>query len=253
MVFTLPPFIKKALIRLDLFTMQLADLVILADDSRKQQIQADRLKHVIVFYNSPDDVYGSTKRFKTNHPPEGLKLNLIYVGLVDNRKRDFQFAMDVIGAHPSVGLDVYGAGRDYNAMARKYNDSNNIRFLGKVPYEQILNVEAEYDGVFAVYDPSIPNNVLASPNKLFEAMMLSKPVILNKEVVAAQLIEEFDIGYTYTFNDPVDFERVLDEMLRAPETAIEKGVNGRALYLSRFGFSEQRKQLSEAYASLAKE
>lgn len=252
MVFTLPPAVKRALIQVDLFTMRMADLVILADDTRKAQIQAHRLNNLIVFYNSPADVYARTERFRNHAPQDGYSLNLIYVGLVDNRKRDFQFALDTIAKRNEVSLDVYGAGRDYEGMSAKYASHDNIRFMGKVPYEQILNVEAEYDGVFAVYDPSIPNNVLASPNKLFEAMMLAKPVILNREVVAARLIEEYNIGYTYTFNDAPDFERVIDEMLNSPEVIDKKGQNGRTLYINRFGFEEQRRQLLAAYRLLGK-
>lgn len=250
MVFSLPKTLKRGFIELDLITMRIADVVILADDTRKKQVQAHRLNKLIVFYNSPDDLYQKTQPYQDYQPTDKNKLNLVYVGLVDNRKRDFQFAMDAISKRAQTSLDIYGAGYDYKNMKQKYQYAENIRFMGKVPYTEILNVEASYDAVFAAYDPSIPNNVLASPNKLFEAMMLAKPIIINEELVAADLVKEQNIGFTYPYKNESAFSSLLDQLINDKDILAQKGRNGRNLYLSRFGFEQQRKTLTEAYASL---
>ena len=47
-----------------------------------------------------------------------------------------------------------------------------------IDYESALELYAKCDLMFALYDPAIPNHRYSAPNKVYEAMLLGKPIIV---------------------------------------------------------------------------
>jgi hypothetical protein len=45
--------------------------------------------------------------------------------------------------------------------------------------QDALNLEANFDIIIALYDPSVTINNYAKPNKLFESMLYGLPIITN--------------------------------------------------------------------------
>lgn len=58
-------------------------------------------------------------------------------------------------------------------------------------YPEVLSASSACDLLFAIYDPFIPNNRFASPNKIFEAMALGKPVLVSKGTTMTDYIEKY--------------------------------------------------------------
>src|SRR3970282_2704573 len=83
----------------------------------------------------------------------------------------------VVGRHPDWILDLAGFGGDEPHLRTLAQAHPNIRFHGRIPYARGLQLMHGADVLTAIYHPDIVNHRLASPNKLFEAMMLGRPCL----------------------------------------------------------------------------
>ncbi|MEI7792453.1 MAG: glycosyltransferase [Candidatus Berkelbacteria bacterium] len=92
-------------------------------------------------------------------------------------------------------LEIAGRGPLENFVAQMADTYANISFIGFVDNETVIKKSASSNAIFAFYDTSITNNVYACPNKLFEAMILGKPLITNKGTALAKFVKEKHIGY----------------------------------------------------------
>ncbi len=73
--------------------------------------------------------------------------------------------------------------------------NNHIRYFGKVKYEYGLNIMYNADIVYAMYSVVNPNNIYAAPNKVYEAMMLGKPIFTTVGTIVESKIKKMGIGY----------------------------------------------------------
>src|SRR5699024_619876 len=77
----------------------------------------------------------------------------------------------------------------------------NIKFLGKINHKEIIKNTISSDVIFACYDPTVPNHKYSSPNKLYEAMMCRKPIIVCKDTGIDKLVLSKCIGEVCDFNE----------------------------------------------------
>lgn len=241
--FHFPDLIYRLLKGIDIKIINAADLVILVDEARERQIDPAKPKKLIFVYNSPEI---DTKQLKTPKLKEnylfyagGLAADRMLKEILDyavNKKIDFEIA----GWGPLVPYV-----RD---LARKHK---NIKFLGMIPYDQVLLKSQDTRAIIAYYDPAVPNHKFASPNKLFEAMGLGKPLITNKGTVAAELVEKEQIGITTNYGDVSEFAKALS-MIKDDQFYNEISARARNLYEKKYSWAVMAKRLQEAYANLSK-
>ena len=93
----------------------------------------------------------------------------------------------------------YGIGED--ELIPILDKKQNIKFLGRLPHNEIMRLTNEADLLFALYDTNVPNNKYASPNKLFEAMPCGKPIIVNDGTSMANIVKNEECGIIVPYND----------------------------------------------------
>jgi glycosyltransferase involved in cell wall biosynthesis len=206
-----PGWIKRLIRRLDFLAISWVDAVILVDESRREQLRGSQPKSIRIIYNSPGDIYNEIK--VEGEEKEG-GLDLVYVGLLQVERGLIEL------------LEV---------MAR---------------YQSTLELTAGSDVSIATYDPDIPNHRYASPNKIFEAMMLAKPVIVARNTNMDQIIKNWDNGLVVTYGDLQDLERALKQLEEDPSLRMELGANGRRAYESQYSWSKMEERLLTLYEEL---
>jgi glycosyltransferase involved in cell wall biosynthesis len=149
-----------------------------------------------------------------------------------------------------VKLVVAGHGADEASLVPIFQKSPHVRFLGSIPYGDVLKWTARCQLIAALYDPAIPNNRLASPNKLFEAMMLSKPVVTNSEIRPAKMVEGVGCGFVVKYGDIQGLADGLRQLAANLGMRREMGARGRMAFEERFNWPIMEKRLVAAYASL---
>lgn len=68
-------------------------------------------------------------------------------------------------------------------------------------YEEIITETINAHLLIGLYEPAVPNNRFASPNKLFEVMMCSKPIIANARSPMADIMRKDNCDLVVPYGD----------------------------------------------------
>ena len=208
MLRNVPNFLRGVIRSIDLHLIGLADAVIIADESRREQIKGSKPKELVVIYNSPSIQINQIRNpIKTDYD-----LIIGYVGLLQ-KERGLLEVINVTKKHINWKLILAGFGGDSELIHDYGKNTPNVEFLGRVSYEKALEIYSGCDILFAIYDPSIPNHKYSSANKLFEAMMLGKPIIVAKNTGMDELVDRYKLGFIINYGN----EKEIEEALRKVE------------------------------------
>jgi len=239
-----PEFIKRLIRWADLRVITWADGVILVDDVRREQIQGSKPKLLAVIYNSPDDVHDQLKI--VNQEKADRELHIVYVGLLQF-ERGLMELLSVLETHPDWQLDLAGFGGDADAILEKAQTMSNVTWQGRIPYQRTLELTARADVSFATYDPIIPNHRLASPNKIFEAMMLGKPIIVAEDTNMDHITGLNQCGLVVEYGNLQQLEKALSKLEKNPKLRCTLGTKGREAYLREYSWGLMANRLLDLY------
>lgn len=245
-----PDWIKRIIRRVDLWIMGQVDAVVLADEARREQIRGSHPRRLIVVYNTPDE---DPLDPAEPSPPRtrGTRLHLAFVGLLQVERGLLELAA-LLAKHPEWSLDLAGFGGDEDLILGKVRDLANVRFHGRVSYEVSLAISRGADALVATYDPSIPNHRFASPNKLFEAMMLGKPVIVAAGTGMDKIVQEAGCGLVVPYGDASALEAALSSLADKPDLRSRLGREGRKAYEAKYNWAAMQERLWALYADLGR-
>ncbi len=241
-----PRWIKGLIRWVDKKCIGWADGIILADDSRWEQIKGSKPKQKVIIYNTPPDY---TLDLKNQKREMNSHLSLAYVGLLQVERGLFEI-LEILKKHQDWTLDLAGFGGDEEEILRMGEKIPNVKWHGKVPYKQALDLCNQADILFATYDPAITNHRYASPNKIFEAMMLGKPIVVASGTNMDGIIEKYECGLVIDYGDIQGIEDALTRV--SSDIAFRKrlGENARRAYEDVFNWSAMESRLLHFYKSL---
>jgi glycosyltransferase involved in cell wall biosynthesis len=224
-----------------------ADAVIIADEIRWAQLGLARPRRLVVIYNSPPDLAAQLSAWSS----EGTgPFRVAYVGLLD-RTRGLEALLTVMGRRPEWRLDLAGFGVDADWVAARARSLPNVRFHGRVDYPEALRLMAAADALVATYDPAVPNHRYASPNKLFESMMLGKPIVVARGTHVDDLVEKHRCGLVVPYGDERALAAALDRLAADPGFRQALGQAGRQAYEAFYSWDRMRARLVNLYRDLA--
>lgn len=190
---------------------QKVDCLILPAKERLRQIGISRskLKRFLEIENVPT--------FNVNFTPvKGLQrehIHLSYVGVLQRRIRGIENLVKFVLDDERFVLDIAGVGDGLENMIKEAeNKCERIHYHGKVQYSEALRIMNESDFIVALYYPYSSNHIYASPNKSYEALFLSTPVITSKGTLIGEKITWNNTGYV--INDTMEGLRQLFTNIR---------------------------------------
>lgn len=244
-----PGLVKQLIRGVDRFVINAVDLLILADEARYEQISGAHPKCSLVIYNALEDMPRAVETNRNEAAVNPWKLRLAYFGNLQV-ERGLVELLDVIEKHPDWRLDLGGFGGDTSLIQSRASNITNVSWHGLVPYRQVIDHSAVADLLIATYDPKIPNNRYASPNKLFEAMMLGKPIIVARGTNMDRIVLENDCGLVVTYGSRKDLESTLLRLQEHPELRKQLGINARKAYEMTYNWPRMQERLLTSYADL---
>jgi len=159
-----------------------ADRVIVVNETIRDLVASRGVpaERITVVYNSPD----VPSQVVPPPAPPGTVLRLVYAGSVD-RERDLEtLVRAVVELRPTLptSLTIYGkADPEYRAYLEGLADGlglrDSVRFGGILPPDRVLAHLAESDVGVVPYARN-PLTEVALPNKVFEYVVLDKPLVL---------------------------------------------------------------------------
>ncbi len=225
-----------------------ADLLILADESRYQEIRGAKVKNLIYLYNTPEDL-DRQKTSSYTETPKKEKI-LFYAGIINSIRgvRDVIIAIEEI---EDIKLILAGPLID-KAMLDK--TSEKLQYIGWIPtYEELIAKTSQADILFRLSDPSHPKTKFESPNKLFEAMMCGKPIIVSDHSSMANIVRQEECGLVVPYGDIDAIKRAILTLKNDPALCKRLGENGRKAYETKYSWAIMEKRLLKAYGSLLKD
>ena len=106
--------------------------------------------------------------------------------------------------------------------------------------------------MFAIYDPRVTNHRYASPNKLYEAMMLGKPIIVCENTGIDELIKKKKIGEVIEFSEEGfadGINRIIERKEEWPK--IEKEM--KRLFENEYSWEIMEERLIDLYCKLERD
>ena len=79
-------------------------------------------------------------------------------------------------------------------MVKTYKLENKVRFVGRVPYDLMMNYTYHADIGLSLDKDTNPNYRYSLPNKLFDYIHTSTPVVSSNLIELKRVIEKYDVG-----------------------------------------------------------
>lgn len=239
-----PDWIKNAIRAIDLRAIGRADAVILADDSRLEQIRGSKPRRYTVVYNTPEEP--APEKQTPLVSTQSSRLRVVYVGLLQVERGLFEL-FNVLRQHPEWSLDLAGFGGDQARLVELAQDMDNVHWYGRIPYQSAIQLSSAADVLIATYDPATPNHRYSSPNKVFEAMLLGKPIIVAQDTNMDRIIQQADCGLVVPYGDISALESALLCLQSDPELRQRLGQNARQAYDSTYSWKIMQDRLLRLY------
>lgn len=241
-----PSWIKSIIRKVDIWAINHADAVIIADDSRTEQVSKGRPRHLTVIYNSPEDVIERRKEQKPGN------FTIAYIGLLQI-ERGIMELLHVLSRHPEWSLELAGFGGDEEMIKKMAEGLLNVHWHGRINYDRAMELSRDASTLIATYDPSIPNHRYSSPNKVFEAMMLGKPIIVAKNTNMDKIIQNANCGIVINYGTEGELENALTKLHNDPDYCVLLGNNARQAYEESYSWTKMSSRLINLYQEIMKD
>ena len=231
--------------RLERIVAKRADILIQADEMRQAQLGVPGSASLRVICNTPC----ATVESYSIQPPGG-ELRIAYVGPLSG-VRGLNVLLTVCQRNPQWRLDLAGYSVGDFGIDALVEQLPNVHFHGRIPSLRALDLYASSQVIICTYDPSIPNHRFSSPNKIAEALMLGRPLVVARGTNVDSLVEAYHLGYVVQYGDPDSLEAAL---LAIRQWSVEdwrqfQAVAGE-IYQSRYDWKLMRRRFQELLVSI---
>ena len=177
---------------------------------------------------------------------------VLYQGLVDSMRCIEELADATRSFDPGVVLAVLGSGfGTWADPAARLAAFDRIVVLPRVPYHQLAPYTASADMGVLLYRNDCRNNYYCAPNKLFEYMMMGRPVIAPRFPGLVPLVEGEGVGLCVDPGDPGEIASAVNRLASDPGLRARMRANALRLSRERYNWAVEFRPLLERFVSLA--
>lgn len=199
-------------------------------------------KHCTVVVNSPPWAEVKARR--------DLPSPAIYVcGSVQDQ---ISGAETLLAACESVpAMSIVFAGRALGRWMREcFLKHPRVLDLGETSPAGSLEIARGCTALFAHYKPFITNHIYAAPNKLYDAMMVGIPLLINSECKISRFAEKAGFGIATPFGDVSALRRSL-ELLAGPHEALRQNcASAQLMFREKYAWQNMEQQWVDLFHEL---
>lgn len=149
----------------------------------------------------------------------------------------------------NVRLRVAGDGK-YLAFLKKLTEdlrvNDIVHFFGKVERSEAIKILSKTD-IAVIPHVRSEQSDNSSPNKLFEYMSAGIPLIASDCKSIVRIVNEIEIGITYTYNSPEDFAQKVSYLIDNRDKLLIYSKNGIEAIKSKYNWKSSAKNLLGLY------
>jgi len=97
-------------------------------------------------------------------------------------------------------------------------------------------------GIYAYYKPFIENHIYAAPNKLFDAMLLGTPLIINAECKVSQFVIEQGFGRASLYEDVESLAKSITFLSNPSDDFLNDCLNAKELFREKYSWAVMEEQ-----------
>lgn len=164
-------------------------------------------------------------------------------------------AMQYISEYPSVVFLIVGSGNKesmthLSQLVTKTNTQNNVIFLGRQPSERFYSF-MKYADANIIPHKSNSHTDHTVPHKLFQAMMVGKPLIVSSSAPLKRIVSQTNSGVIFEAENPRDLAGKIIELYKNKTLQATLGENGKKATLQgNLNWEHDGKKLAGLYATL---
>lgn len=244
-----PRIIRALIAFIEKSGLRFAHTVFLVDESRLAQVNGGKLNNVVYIYNTPEDSYAQNFNLSQN-TKKTTEFSIFYAGtLIEDR--GILNLIKTIEEIDNIKLIIAGIGPLTNYLKNiSVSQKGKMQYLSWLSYNEVIGYTRNADLLFALYNPNVPNNRFASPNKLFEAMMCGKPIIVSDGGSMADIVRRETCGLVIPYGDNNALKNAILTLRDNPNLRKQLGANGRKAYENKYSWMIMEGRLILAYEEL---
>jgi len=220
----------------------LANQLVVTDHLRWERLGKYKNK-AIVIGNVPEDPGSHLSR---NLPTGNTKI--LVTGAMSKSRGLEQILR---GVENSPETRIVAAGRASDAYAENiFLKHDQVDYQGVVTPHESLELAASCDAVFAFYAPTSQNHIYASPNKLFDAMCVGRPVIINSEVKMSQLAADTSLGLLCPYDDIKGLQSIVSSLDERRAHLASFAASARKCYVENHSWKQMEGILGNVFKQL---
>ncbi|MDA7875283.1 glycosyltransferase [bacterium] len=218
------------------------DHLIATDENRKTRLGKFASKTTVV-ENMPEDPGDELSK---SIPTGSTK---IYVSGTLNEGRGIKQILAAVESLPET--KILAAGWTYDDYSQdEFVKHPQVEFHGIVTLAQSLELASQCDAVLCYYAPTSDNNLNASPNKIFDAMSVGRPSIINSETRISNWVEAKQYGFLCPYEDLEQLTEIIKSLSKERENLPKKARNWRVDFCSNYSWSKMETRLNQMYGAL---
>ena len=169
------------------------DHIIVTDENRLRLLPSLSRSRALVIQNFPNKI-----KIPHNLIKHG-RLKLAFIGTL-SKERGGEIVSKIVAHNPS--LEVIIAGWLKDDYMEQVIGEDSVSYLGIISQKELNEILLKSKVlIFCCYPPTNLNNLNASPNKIWDAVLTNNFVAINEECYASELVKENKVGFTYSYTD----------------------------------------------------
>jgi glycosyltransferase involved in cell wall biosynthesis len=239
--------IRRLVHKTEMALINSADAALICTEERKIQIQQSSPKRLEIIHNTPNHAFESkVNDFELRAAKAEVKI--AYVG-TQCSGRGIEELIGAVVRDRRFELHIGGYGPLDDRIRSAAQQCDRIHFYGKIPYSQTLSLEEQCDLMVALYDPGVSNHRYCAPNKLYEALMLGKPLLMCENTGWDRLFQEENIGYLIPYSQE-GIELGLNKLYEVKDQWPAMSEAGRRLYQQRYSWETMKHRIRKIYTEI---
>lgn len=180
--------------------------------------------------------------------PEGKHV-LIMQGAGLNVDRGVEEAIRMMPFLENTVLIIVGSGdiiADMKKLVEKENWQDLVLFFGKRPYAELMQFTQQADLGLSFDQPTNPNYLFSLPNKIFDYIHTSTPIVCSNLVEVSKLVKNYEVGEIVTDFEPQQLAKRIQAILDNPKL-METWKNNCKIAANKENWAFEVQQLNEFY------
>ena len=242
-----PQFVVNFVFRMEKKLVKNVDHVITVNDPLKKYFKKITNVPITLVMNCKSLI---SKEYQ--HTPKNNIFTVCYIGGFV-KSRLFPDLIDIIGGIENVKFIVGGMKSGlYEEVKNRCERYDNVEFLGQIPFKNVISITLGSNIIICILDPDRIGHQIGLPNKVFEAMVTGRPIIVTKDMYhSTNFVEKEKCGLSVE-NNSASIRKAIIKLRDDPQLCEKLGKNGLDAALKKYNWEKQKDKLLKVYGGIGR-